>query len=170
MQDFVAMGKLNKCAKFHIVQAVKKLNSISRERLNFRRWPFLCTTLYKNPLQASSFGGTFDQLFFRIFMQFSHKLPLYFFYTIVQKSQNDQNSKQGAPASRQDAPPPPQIDPLPPPPILEAILVIFGRNFLNFCLKALGKIEKDTTFVRMHSGDHLGDTKMSEKGTSLRRI
>ena len=28
----------------------------------------------------------------------------------------------------------------------------------------------DTTFVRMSSGDHLGDAKMSKKGTSLRRI
>ena len=28
----------------------------------------------------------------------------------------------------------------------------------------------DTTFVRMRSGDHLGDAKMSKKGTSLRRI
>ena len=43
-----------------IVQAVKKLNSISRERLNFRRRPILCTTLYRNPMQASNFGGTFD--------------------------------------------------------------------------------------------------------------
>ena len=28
----------------------------------------------------------------------------------------------------------------------------------------------DTTFVHMRSGDHLGDGKMSKKGTSLRRI
>ena len=28
----------------------------------------------------------------------------------------------------------------------------------------------DTTFVRMRSGDHLGDAKISKKGTSLRRI
>ena len=28
----------------------------------------------------------------------------------------------------------------------------------------------ETTFVRMHSGDHLRDAKMSKKGTSLRRI
>ena len=51
-----------------IVQAVKKLNSISRERLNFRRRPILCTTLYRNPMQASNFGGTFDQLFLWIFL------------------------------------------------------------------------------------------------------
>ena len=28
----------------------------------------------------------------------------------------------------------------------------------------------DTTFVRMHSGDHLGEAKMSKIGTSLRQI
>ena len=28
----------------------------------------------------------------------------------------------------------------------------------------------DTTFVRMPSGDHIGDAKMSKKGTSLGRI
>ena len=51
-----------------IVQAVKKLSLISRERLNFRRRPILCTTLYRNLMQASNFGGTFDQLFLRIFL------------------------------------------------------------------------------------------------------
>ena len=39
---------MNKCAKFYGVQAVKKLNSISRAQLNVRRRPVLCTTLYKN--------------------------------------------------------------------------------------------------------------------------
>ena len=31
-------------------------------------------------------------------------------------------------------------------------------------------MKNDTTFVRMHSGDHLGDTKVLKKGTSHRRI
>ena len=31
-------------------------------------------------------------------------------------------------------------------------------------------MKNDTTFVRMRSGDHLGDAKMSKKSTSLRRI
>ena len=31
-------------------------------------------------------------------------------------------------------------------------------------------MKNDTTFGRMRSGDHLGDAKMSKKGTSLRRI
>ena len=31
-------------------------------------------------------------------------------------------------------------------------------------------MKNDAAFVRMRSGDHLGDAKMSKKGTSLRRI
>ena len=31
-------------------------------------------------------------------------------------------------------------------------------------------MKNDPTFVRMRSGDHFGDAKMSKKGTSLRRI
>ena len=31
-------------------------------------------------------------------------------------------------------------------------------------------MKTDTTFVRMGSGDYLGDAKMSKKGTSLRQI
>ena len=59
-----------------------------------------------------------------------------------------------------------------PPPPLEAILVIFGRRALIFFLfeRSWKKMKNDTTFVRMRSGDHLGDAKMSKKGTSLRRI
>ena len=56
---------------------------------------------------------------------------------------------------------------------LEAILVIFGRRaliFFVFVWKLLEKMKNNTTFVRMCSGDHLGDAKMSKKGTSLLRI
>ena len=55
---------------------------------------------------------------------------------------------------------------------LEAILVIFGRRALFFVLfeRSWKKMKNDATFVRMGSGDHLGDEKMSKKGTSLRRI
>ena len=39
-------------------------------------------------MQVSNFGGTFDQLFLWIFfMKFPQKMPLYLFYTMVQKSQ-----------------------------------------------------------------------------------
>ena len=53
-------------------------------------------------------------------------------------------------------------------PPLEAILVIFGRRALIFFLfeSSWKKIKNDATFVRMRSGDHLGDAKMSKKGTS----
>ena len=60
------------------------------------------------------------------------------------------------------------------PPPLEAISVIFGRRallFLFVCLfeSSWKNMKNDTTFVRMRSGDHLGDAKMSKKGTSLRQ-
>ena len=57
-------------------------------------------------------------------------------------------------------------------PPLEAILVIFGRRALIFFFveSSWKKMKNDATFVRMRSGDHLGDAKMSKKGTSLRRI
>ena len=73
------------------------------EKLRFRKDPSTCArslnflsaielynykTLYRNPMQVSFFGGTFDQLFFwTFFMKFSQKLALYFFYTMVQESQ-----------------------------------------------------------------------------------
>ena len=54
---------------------------------------------------------------------------------------------------------------------LEAILVIFGRSSLVFPFESSWEnMEKDTTFVRMRSGDQLEDINMSKKGTTLRRI
>ena len=47
--------------------------------------------------------------------------------------------------------------------------IVFGINFF-FAWKLLEKMKNDTTFVRMRSGDHVGDAKMSKKCTSLRRI
>ena len=54
----------------------------------------------------------------------------------------------------------------------EAILVIFGRRALKkfWFESSWEKIKNDATFVRMRSGDHLGNAKMSKNGTSLRRI
>ena len=80
---------MNKCAKFHKDSpSDKKLNSISRERLNFRRWPILCTTLYRNLMQASNFRRHIWPIFlWFFFLKFSQKMFLYFFYTMVQKSQ-----------------------------------------------------------------------------------
>ena len=57
-------------------------------------------------------------------------------------------------------------------PPLEAILDIFGRRALIFFFvwKLSENMKNDATVVRIRSGDHLGDAKMSKKGTSLRRI
>ena len=56
------------------LDGAKSLNSISRARLNFRRRPFLRTTLLcRNPIQASNFGGAFDQLFLWIFLCNFHR-------------------------------------------------------------------------------------------------
>ena len=47
---------------------------------------------------------------------------------------------------------------------LEDILVIFGRRALIFLFESSWKnMKSDTTCVRMRSGDHLGDAKMSKK-------
>ena len=47
---------------------------------------------------------------------------------------------------------------------LEAFLVIFGRRaFIFFVWKLLEKMKNDATLVRMRSGDHLGDAKMSKR-------
>ena len=65
---------MNTCARFHKDSpSGKKLNSISRARLNFQRRPILCTTLYRNLMQASNFGGAFDQLFLWIFLRNLHR-------------------------------------------------------------------------------------------------
>ena len=51
---------------------------------------------------------------------------------------------------------------------LENILVIVGRRALIFLFESSWKKMKNyTTFVRMRSCDHLGNAKMSKKGTSI---
>ena len=80
------MNMMNKRTTFHEDSpSGKKFNSISRVRLNFRRRPILCTTLYRNPMHASNFGGPFDQLFLWIIIRFWQKMPLNVFYAMVQK-------------------------------------------------------------------------------------
>ena len=79
-----------------IVQAVKKLNSISREWMSFRTRPILCTTLYRNPMQASNFGGTFDQLFLWICLcNFHTRCPSIFLYLGAKSKKMTKNSNQG---------------------------------------------------------------------------
>ena len=136
-----------------IVQAVKKLNSISREPLNFRRRPILCTTLYRNPMQATNFGGTFDQLFLRIVLSNFHRRCLSTCsIPWCKKVKNDQKLKsRGGPACER-----------------RHHLVV--ASFFFSAWRPLEKIKKDSTFVRMPTGNHLGLSKMSKKNISPPRI
>ena len=57
-----------------IVWGFKMFNLASAiAQLNFRSWLILCTTLYKSPIQASNFGGTFGQLFLWMFLGLTKK-------------------------------------------------------------------------------------------------
>ena len=64
-----------------LLQAIKRLNSILRARLNFRRRQILCTTLYRIPTQASNFGGPFDQLLLWVIYAFFSRRCLLTFST-----------------------------------------------------------------------------------------
>ena len=90
---------------------------------------------------------------------FTEDASLCLLYHGAKKSKMTKNSNQGGSCLKAGPP-------------LEAILVIFGRRALIFFLfeSSWKKMKNDTTFVRMRSGDHLEDAKMSKKGTSLRRI
>ena len=81
-----------------IVQAVKKLNSISQERLNFRRWPILCTrieTLYKRATSVAHLTVFSFEFFYEIFTQ---DAPLLLVFHGAKKSKMTKNSNQGGPA------------------------------------------------------------------------
>ena len=86
---------MDKCAKFHKDSlSGKKLNSIFRARMNFRRRPILCTTLYRNLMQASNFDGTFGHLFLWIFLWNFHRRCLSTFsIPWCKKVKNDQKLK-----------------------------------------------------------------------------
>ena len=80
-----------------LLQLIEKLNSISQARLNFQRRPILCTTLYRNLMQSCNFGGTFDQLFFCMFLwNFYRRCPSTSSILWCKKSKMTKNSNQGA--------------------------------------------------------------------------
>ena len=68
--DHLGDAKMSK--KGHLAPSNLTFLIIAIDRNSFRRrkeeGPILCTPLYRNPMQASNFGGTFDQLFLRIFL------------------------------------------------------------------------------------------------------
>ena len=47
------------------------------------------------------------------------------------------------------------------------VILVTAFDLLESSFKSM---KNDTTFVRMHSSNHLGDSKMSKNGTPLRRI
>ena len=58
------MNMMNKCAKFHKDSlSGKKVNLNLARAIELSETAVLCITLYRNLMQASNFGGTFDQLF-----------------------------------------------------------------------------------------------------------
>ena len=65
-------------------------------QLNFRRRPIVCTTLYRNLMQASNFGGTFDQLFlWNFYALWTEDAFLLLLYHGANKSKLTKNSNQG---------------------------------------------------------------------------
>ena len=73
-QPFVAMNMMNKCAKFHKDSpSGKKVKFNLPSGIELSETGVLCTTLYRNPMQASNFGGAFDQLFLGIFLCNFHR-------------------------------------------------------------------------------------------------
>ena len=92
-QIFVAMNMMNKCAKF-------QKDSLSDEKVKFNlpsaielsETAVLCKTLYRNPMQASNFGGIFDQLFLCIFYEiFIEDASLLLLYHGARKSKMTKN-------------------------------------------------------------------------------
>ena len=84
------MNMMNKCAKFH-----KDSPSDKKVKFNLARAielsetaVFVVQPCIETLCKAPNFVGTFDHLFLlNFFMKVSQKMPLYVFYTMVQKSQ-----------------------------------------------------------------------------------
>ena len=70
--------------------------ALHKGRKHWHPQPILCTTLYRNLMQASNFGSAFDQLFLRIFLwNFHRKCLSTSSIPWRKKGKNDQNSNQG---------------------------------------------------------------------------
>ena len=91
------MNMMNKCAKFHKDSpSDKKVKFNLPSAIELRRQPILCTTLFRNFMQASNFGGTFDQLSFEFVNEiFTEDASLLLLYHGAKKSKMTKNSNQG---------------------------------------------------------------------------
>ena len=91
---FVAMSMMNRCATFHgDSPSGEKVKFYLASAINIElpETVVLCTTLYRNPMQVSKFGGAFDQLF-------TEDASLLLLYCCAKKLKMTKSSNQGGPA------------------------------------------------------------------------
>ena len=87
-------------AKFHKDSpSDKKVKLNLPSAIELSETAVLCTTLHRNPMQVSNFGGAFDQLFsFAFFYEtFTEDAALLFLYHGAKKSKMTKTSNQGGP-------------------------------------------------------------------------
>ena len=94
------MNMMNKCAKFHKDSpSGKKVKFNLARAIELSETAVLCTTLYRNLMQAIIFGGTFDQRFLWIFLWNFHRRCLSTrSIPWCKKDKNDQKLKSRGPA------------------------------------------------------------------------
>ena len=94
---FLAISMMNKGAQFQDdTPPSYNVDLILRAQLNFWKRPILCKTLCGKPIQASDFGGTFDQNFLWIFVcDFYRRCLSTFSLLWYKKSKMTKNSNQG---------------------------------------------------------------------------
>ena len=78
-----------------MVQAVKRFNSISRARLNFRRRPILSAILYRNPIHAKLRWHIWPTFLGNFYAVFTGDAFLLFLYHGAKQSKMTKNSNQG---------------------------------------------------------------------------
>ena len=92
---------MKKCAKFHKDSpSGKKVKFNLARAIELSETAVLRTTLYRNLIQASNFGGTFDKLFFWSFFYkiFTEDAFLPLLYHGAKKSKMTKSRNQGGPA------------------------------------------------------------------------
>ena len=92
---------MNKCAKFH-GDSPKGKKVISRARLNFRRRPILCTTLYRTLCKRTTSVAHLTNFSFEfIYAILTEDTSLHCLHHGAIKSKMTKNSNQGGPALKQ---------------------------------------------------------------------
>ena len=83
----------------NIVQAIKKLNSISRARFNFRRQPILCTSCMETSCKGAAWVANLTNFSFELcYDVFTEDASLFFPYHGARKVKDDQKLKSRGPA------------------------------------------------------------------------